>query len=243
MEEFDKNWDWGDLGEKKGGKDDDVEGGRVKEDRQGGNKLEVHFDKIDYYEGQFEDVPDEQWFTEAVANAYEYGLMKGISNTEFNPYGDVSIAQAITMASRIYSTYMNGEDVIKSKDGEPWYQAYYDYAYENDIINDELYNTDASIKATRAQFAEIFANSLPVEALYTINNVESNSIPDIKSSSSYASSVYKLYRAGILGGSDATGKFSPLTFITRAEASVIVSRLADTNNRITFSLGANGIEH
>ena len=52
----------------------------------------------------------------------------------------------------------------------------------------------------------------------------------------YASAVYRLYRAGILAGSDANGTFSPLSYITRAEAAAVVSRMADSDNRIAFSL-------
>ena len=201
-----------------------------------GEKETVHFEKQNlYYQGQFTDVPEDQWFTISVAAAYELSLMKGNSATTFNPYGDVTIAEAITMAARIHSIYANGEENFQTV-GDKWYQVYLDYAYENGIISKEFYSCDVSQKATRAQFAEIFANSLPDNALYPMNNIRDNAVPDVSISEPYAAYVYKLYRAGILTGGDARGTFSPGTYITRAESAAIVSRMAESDNRVAFTL-------
>ena len=199
------------------------------------NKNEVHFPKMTvYFQGQFSDVPADQWFTNNVANAFSFGLMKGNSATTFDPYGDVTVAEAIAMAARIHSIYTTGsENFIQ---GTPWYQCYLDYAYQNKIISYAYYNCDVKHKATRAQFAEIFAAALPDEALSIKNSVSDNAVPDVKMKDSYSAPVYKLYRAGILAGGDAKGTFSPGTFITRAECATIVARMADSDNRVSFSL-------
>ena len=195
----------------------------------------VHFPHhATYTQGQFTDVPPEQWFTGSVADAFAFGLMKGKSATSFVPYGDVTVAEAITMAARIHSIYTTGSENFVASG--PWYQVYLDYAYQNGIITKAYYNSDVNQKATRAQFAEIFANALPAEGLSPMNSVADNAIPDVKMSASYAASVYKLYRAGILAGGNAKGTFSPGTFITRAECAAIVSRMAESNNRVAFSL-------
>ena len=196
---------------------------------------EIHFSKyLTYTQGQFTDVAANQWFTENVANAVRFGLMKGNSTTTFNPYGDVTIAEAVTMASRIHSIYTKGfENFVQ---GDVWYQCYLDYALQNGIITNKYYNTNVSRKATRSEFAEIFSNALPDEALSPINNVADNAIPDVKTSSENATHIYKLYRAGILTGGDVMGTFSSLTFITRAECATIVARMADTDNRKRFTL-------
>lgn len=198
-------------------------------------KKEVHFPKMTvYFQGQFSDVPANQWFTNNVANAFSFGLMKGNSATTFDPYGDVTVAEAIAMAARIHSIYTTGsENFIQ---GTPWYQCYLDYAYQNKIISYAYYNCDVKHKATRAQFAEIFAAALPDEALSIKNSVSDNAVPDVKMKDSYSAPVYKLYRAGILAGGDAKGTFSPGTFITRAECATIVARMADSDNRVSFSL-------
>ena len=199
------------------------------------NKNEVHFPKMTvYFQGQFSDVPADQWFTNNVANAFSFGLMKGNSATTFDPYGDVTVAEAVAMAARIHSIYTTGTENFTQ--GTPWYQCYLDYAYQNKIISYAYYNCDVKHKATRAQFAEIFAAALPDETLSIKNSVSDNAVPDVKMKDSYSAPVYKLYRAGILAGGDAKGTFSPGTFITRAECATIVARMADSDNRVSFSL-------
>ena len=204
---------------------------------------EVHFPKVmSYYQGQFIDVDDAHWFMTNVADAVQFGLMKGNltkdnSATIFNPLGNVTVAEAITMAARIHSIDTTGTETFKQ--GEPWYQCYLDYAYQNGIISYAYYNCDVNSKATRAQFAEIFAAAMPDEDLPVINNVADNAIPDVKMTDSYADSVYKLYRAGILAGVNneiGTRAFCPNDNITRAECAAIAARMADCDNRQHYSL-------
>ena len=198
---------------------------------------DIHFPKTTvYFQGQFTDVPANQWYTKNVASVFETGLMVGSSTATFSPFADVTIAEAVTMAARIHSIYTTGTENF-TRTGSTWYQCYLDYAYEKGIISYAYYNCDVTQRATRAQFAEIFANSMPAEGLPVMNKIADNAIPDVPMSSSYASYVYKLYRAGILAGGDARGTFSPETYITRAEAAAIVSRMADSDNRVAFSLG------
>lgn len=200
-----------------------------------GTASNVHFQKATiYYQDQFKDVAANQWYTDSVASAFELGLMKGNSNTTFSPFGDVTVAEAITMAARIHSIATTGtENFIQSG---KWYQVYLDYAYKNGIISTAFYNSDVTHKANRAQFAQILANSLSDANLAAINQISDNAVPDVNMNADYASGVYKLYRAGVLTGSDANGSFSPSSYITRAEAAAIVSRMAESNNRKTFSL-------
>lgn len=195
--------------------------------------VEVHFPRANVYnQGQFTDVPANQWYTDGVKQAFEMGLMVGDSATTFAPQSNVTVAQAIAMAARVHSIYTTG-----SEDFQPdgvWYQVYLDYAFQNGIISKAYYDSDVTRNATRAQFAEIFANALPDEALSPINTV--SKIPDVPSSAYYASHVYKLYRAGILSGGDANGTFSPDSYITRQEAAAIVSRMAESSSRVKFTL-------
>ena len=199
-------------------------------------RSEVHFERVTiYFQDQFTDVPANQWYTSSVAEAFELGLMVGDSKTTFNPYGDVTIAEAVTMAARIHSIYVQDNETFSQTGGE-WYQVYLDYAYEKGIISRAYYNCDVTRKASRAQFAEIFSNSLPSEALAAVNDVADGAIPDVKMGDRYAEYIYTLYRAGILAGSDANGTFNPTTYITRAEAAAIVSRMAESDNRISVTL-------
>ncbi len=131
---------------------------------------------------------------------------------------------------------MTGSEDFVQDSGDKWYQVYLDYAFEKGIIDEAYYNCDVNQRATRAQFAEIFANSMPGDGLYQINTIADNKVPDVPMSKPYADKVYTLYRAGVLTGGDAMGTFSPGTFITRAESAAIVSRMAESDNRNRFTL-------
>ena len=50
--------------------------------------------------------------------------MIGMNKTEFHPQGDVTVAQAITMAARIHSLYYSGQDHFEQENGANWYQVY-----------------------------------------------------------------------------------------------------------------------
>ncbi len=192
-----------------------------------------NFTKINtYVYGQFDDVKSSDWFSPNVANAYELGLMIGTSDTNFNSYGNVTIAEAITMAARIHIIYTAGSEkfVLTS----PWYQPYVDYVIKNGIISQGY--SDYNKTATRAEFATILAGALPDEALTVVNTVVTGSIPDLDINADYSLKVYKLYRAGILAGNDSYGMFTPDSNIARAAAAAIVTRMANSSLRVKISL-------
>ena len=73
------------------------------------------------------------------------------------------------------------------------------------------------------------------------NTIPDDSIPDVKSGSGYwASSVYTLYRAGILNGSDEKGSFFPDTNISRAAVAAICVRMIQSDKRVDAPAKLNG---
>ena len=198
---------------------------------------QVHLERIGHYTtGQFVDVSETDWYAGSVGEAYELGLMSGKEMNVFDPAGNVSAAEAVTIASRLHSLYTKGGNVTGISAGGEWYQSYLDYAFQNGIIGKGLYEGDVTKTATRAQFAEILANALPKEALYEINRISDDAIPDVKMSSAYAESIYMLYRAGILSGNDGSGTFLPQSSISRAEAACVIARMANSDNRIAVTV-------
>ena len=177
----------------------------------------------------FADVPDSAWYAENVAKAYELGLIKGVSETEFNPDGKITLAETIALACRLHSSHSGTEHEFVQ--GDVWYEVYVDYAAENGII-EKYASTNYSAAATRVQFAEIFAAALPLNALRAINDIRPGQIPDVARNES----VYLLYNAGVLTGSDDNGTFLPDTTIKRSEVAAIVTRMADESLRQRFSL-------
>ncbi len=186
----------------------------------------------EYVQGQFTDVAESAWYNESVQKAYELGLVKGNSETTFNPEGEITIAEALVLACRIHSIYNGGDGVFEQ--GNPWYQVYVDYAVENGIINANKYE-DYTEKAQRSDFAVIMSDAVPAEALEKINNIEF--IPDVVDwDIAYVEEVFLLYNAGVLTGSDEAGTFNPESTIKRSEVATIVTRIALPELRKEFTL-------
>jgi len=185
-----------------------------------------------YARGQFTDVNENAWYglnrEKAVANAFEYGLMRGNSATIFNPGGNVTVAEAIAIASRVHIIFSEGSDSLVQ--GSPWYKVYVDYAIENAIIEDDDFS-DYTAYVTRAGMAYIFSRSLPPVEFAARNTV--NSLPDVDSNTPYCESILMLYRAGVFAGNDTQGTFNPGSLILRAEAAALITRVILHSERVS----------
>ena len=185
-----------------------------------------------FSKGRFSDVAESAWFYEYVQRSYEMSIIDGKSGSVFDPDGMITIAETVKLAAVIHSIYETGE--VFSGTGSPWYAPYLEYAVEHDIVQGDFVNPD--VPAARADFVSILGAALPDEALPVINKIDDGSIPDVSVNYSYAQAAYRLYRAGVLTGADSTGSFFPWKNVSRAEASAIVSRMADAALRSRFSL-------
>ncbi|MFP4698504.1 MAG: S-layer homology domain-containing protein [Eubacteriales bacterium] len=190
--------------------------------------------KNEYSADLFGDVEETNWFYSNVTKVYELGIMIGYGNGTFQPEDNLTIAESITLASIIHSTYKMGEADFDQSETD-WYQAYVDYAKENGIIDQDY--PDYNEEATRADFVQIFGKSLPQEALEEINIVEDDNIPDVNTDAIYGTAVYMLYRAGVIVGNDEEGTFEPEESITRAEAAAIITRMVIPEMRQIINVG------
>lgn len=184
------------------------------------------------YSYNFTDVAANNWAAPSITACYELGIMYGSSDTTFSPSDNLTIAEALVMACRIYSIYGNGQTAVFSG-GNPWYQPYVDFAISCGLIASGDF-TDYNVKITRAQMAYVFYNSLPESEFNAINDIAS--IPDVSVSHKYYHEIKGLYEAGVLTGSDTKGTFYPSNNITRAEAAAIISRVAKPSLRQTITI-------
>ena len=190
------------------------------------------FAKTKVYENNFPDISDTEWYAADVKNTYELGLMNGDTSGNFIPEGNITVAEAITVASRA-AAIAKGE-TIANADGK-WYQMYVNYAVSAGIINADTFDaSDFDRAAKRHEVASLFAKILPEADYAVINNVES--VPDVTDARPYYDAVLKLYKAGIVMGSDAQGTFFPENNITRAEIAAIINRAAISGNRVQKNL-------
>ncbi len=180
----------------------------------------------------FNDVSSSSWYYLDVSKSCKLGLFNGYPDGSFKPTGNITIAEAIKVAAVVRATY-DGETPPANSNSEMWYSEYVSYAKAKGIIgNSDFSNYDS--RAKRNEMAYIFSKALPASEYSEINSV--SALPDVTSSTKYSSSIFMLYKAGILRGDDVYGIFRPSDNINRAEASAIINRVAQSGNRVKFTL-------
>ena len=187
-----------------------------------------NFRKSLEYNDKFSDVSKSTWYYQYVSTVYSIGIIRGTSENTYSPDKNLTIAECITLASKLHSIYYFGSADFKQTG--TWYNVYVDYALKYGIIEQEF--ADYNVPASRALMAEIISKAMPEEALPAINDIPDSSIPDV----SFSDTVYKLYRAGILNGIGSDHAFNPNSDIRRSEAAAIVSRMAVESLRVRFSM-------
>lgn len=180
----------------------------------------------------FTDVPQEAWYHSSVKAAYEYGLVKGATETTYQPNGALTVAEAIVLADRIHMLYETGKDTLQN--GTPWYQTYVDYALAEELITGSTFDSYTR-PITRGEMADLFSRALPTTEYTVINSIPENCPEDIVGHA-FEENIRVLYRAGILTGNDVFGTFTPDQGIIRSEAAAIVSRIVDPSLRRKIEL-------
>ena len=187
----------------------------------------------DYAKVNFEDVAENAWYAPEIKNAYELGFMNGTSDTQMSPDGTVTVAQAVTIASRANAVYYGRSAELEKNTGSKWYDVYLDYAQKYGIINKADFNS-FDRAARRYEVALMFAKALPESHYVAKNNV--TSIPDVYAEDEFFDEVLMLYKAGVVMGSDDYGTFFPNNSIKRSEIAAIINRAALPESRKSGTL-------
>ena len=184
-----------------------------------------------YTPGQFSDVPANEWYAAEVASTYELGLMNGVGGGLFEPEGNVTVAEAVTMAAR--AAAIHAGDTIDTASAGEWYAPYVNYAVAKGFVKEGDFDS-YDRPAARHEVASLFENAMPAGYFAAKNNIAS--IPDVSEKQAYHSELLALYRAGVVMGSDSYGNFFPENNITRAEAAAIIARVALPEKRLVKEL-------
>lgn len=175
----------------------------------------------------FTDVKKNAWYADAVAAAYENGIMQGKTDTTFAPMENMTRAQLVTILSRLVfaDTEGLGEKLsFKDVKANAWYTDAVGWAVEKGLVTgyeDNTFRPNANV--LRQELAVLFARFLD---FYFIELPETSSatLADSKKFPSWAAdSISKLCLTGLVGG-DQNGKFNPKKSATRAEIATILTR-------------------
>ncbi len=173
-------------------------------------------------ENPFTDIKEADWFYESVISAYESGLMKGMTETEFAPTLSVTRAMFVTVLHRLA-----GEPVVN-------------YALSFDDVNEGEWYTEAirwaasekivlGITDTEFGLNNEITREQMVTILYRYNKataVDSTaSFKDADDISSYAlDAVNWAVATGVMQG-NADNTFAPKKNATRAETAAVFTRI------------------
>lgn len=197
---------------------------------------EDRFPKLNTYaDWVYGDVRPGDWFSVPVGTVYDYGIMTGTGPIElgstingFSPQATITVAEVVTIAARLHSNYRDLELSSTPQPGQQWYQPYVDYALEHKMASRQIL-TNVERTASRQVVAYLLAGALPI---YEYDALSVSMVPqDVDPANPFAPFILQLYHAGILQGSDASGKFEPYRTITRAETSAILARMIDLSLR------------
>ncbi len=180
---------------------------------------------------QFTDVDIEQWYHEAIDFAVEYGIMKGMTETTFEPEGNLTRAQVATMLYRLLaedSDELKEEPFADVNEGD-WFYDSVVWAYSVGIINgmsETSFAPNANI--TREQLAVMLYRATVALGYDVSAELETDltAFEDDEKVSGYAKDAMAWANgAGLIGGMtfDNSGKLylAPQGNATRAQAAKI----------------------
>ena len=190
----------------------------------------------------FADVSPSDRYYDAVCEAYNKGIVKGVSDTEFAPNASLTRGMLVTIIGRMDgSTESDGalmSDVVPNE----YYAPYVTWATENGIVTgfeDGTFRPDENV--THEQTAVI----LYKYARYKGADVSQGESTDISGSTDAAEiSEYALPAirwacgTGIIGGYP-DGSLAPKSGITRAEFAAILTRFELQSTAVDYSDAAN----
>lgn len=194
------------------------------------------FPTVNTYPG-YADVKENDWFYTDAKLCAEMGLMNG-TDRGFEPTKTLTVAECAALAARLLEGY-TGKAIPANAQGAAWYQSYMDYLGE--YVNTRTYSIYGMLpwdepqrEATRWEFALFLylVTDGNESAFPALNSVAPGDLPDVKDDAM----VLALYNAGILKGTDEAGTFQGSKTLTRAEAAAMVTRMARSEERLTFTL-------
>ena len=183
----------------------------------------------------FTDVPV-TWYTEAIASVYSEGIMKGKTETTFDPTAKITRAEVVTAFARVACTAIDtyGKD-LPFDDTAPgqWYSESVGWAAASGIVagrGDGRFSPADNI--TRAELASILTKFIAYMGVTLPDNAKIDSFKDADTFDSWMTAPIDAVRKnGLMQGTD--GKFNPRGNATRAEIAQVIKNLLPDVGRQT----------
>ena len=184
---------------------------------------------------EFSDVTLAHWFYDDVMIMARRGYIQGTTELVdgvgiFEPNGNVTLGQFLTIAIRIMANDKTAED-----SNSHWAKKYYDAAIKEGLISASDFSGDTSsldTPLTREDMAYILVNIAKArgESLTLLEGIEYN-IVDLNNVSDNRQEAVKLaYSSGLLTGKD-NYEFKPFDVLTRAETATVFCRVLNFRER------------
>ena len=200
----------------------------------------------------FSDVPSSHWAYNYIEEAVEKGFVNGVGSGKYDPNGQISNAQFITMMTRAFAKDKLPQGNSNSSASSQWWEPYLKTAYDNRFLNgmtagaamqsgsSAQLRTVAEQPINRFDMAEAIQNMmnrLGVKKPSSDKISETRSaIPDYKNiPSAHQQAVEIAYSSGCLTGIDEKGTFSGNSGMTRAQAAVVLIRLDELSRTGTIT--------
>lgn len=197
----------------------------------------------------FDDIYPHDWYYSFIISMAEEGLVEGYEDNTFRPDDQLTLAEFSAMLANAF--YGASMEIVSQESFDEWWELYVYSTY----LRDGLRYTaiDVSIQdyfdrgylfnrwqeyvhqpLTRYDMASMVSNVLVDRYTERFSLEECteilNGIGDVDSSSAYAISVAMAFDAGLVSGKSATNDFQGTTFLTRAEAAVVLKTLMEHEN-------------
>ena len=179
----------------------------------------------------FTDVQKNTWYYNAVSEVYAAGLMKGKTDTSFDPKAPMSRAEFVTVLSRLaavnaancgYSDSLNFSDTKKSA----WYADAAGWAVETGLTkgtSDTTFSPTRSI--TRQEMAVLIVRFMQYLGETVPDNAKVDKFADADKIAGWAKTdIETMRKYGLIQG-DKDGNFNPLGNADRASVATIAMRL------------------
>lgn len=200
--------------------------------RENGIEKGLHHFNFNNAPMQFSDVPSGAWYHKDVSSASAAGIIHGVGNGQFNPDGNLTEAEAMTLMANVYAIYNADTDLLAqyraNNQGGHWASGIKAYCEYRGLATP--FEAEFDTNCTRGKMVFYFARSMDAIVFTPIN--DKKAAPenlDLLGNKD----VELLFTSGILVGDE--GGFRLESSITRAETAAIIHRVANLKARVTVT--------